>query len=327
MRKILLPILFISLGAFFYSCDDSGVNPPTVPAGTITIVLKNMKPLNTAVDGFYRFWLIAADSSLGGVFNKDMGKFNVRDDGGLVDSAGNSASFTLGADSLVLPFIKYAMITAEPPGSIGNPFQTVLLACPMTYYVDSISGALKLNDTVALGSIGTVLQTIDVGLYILNVTTNPGLGCRRGLWFCDTLGTPLLPAGISLRNNMGWTYEAWLVNNVTNTFYPIGRFFRRDTLDFDGAGPCSGPLQPRFNVPGQEWTIDGCSDLTNIGDGNFGVFVTLTPSSRNAATPYPLKVFEQALIDHTLGCGQLDNVFSKRYVLPYGRIRIARVRI
>ena len=133
---------------------------------------------------------------------------------------------------------------------------------------------------------------------------------------------------LNLSEGMGWYYKLWVINNLTNTFYPAGNFLSVNAPDSDGAGPCSGPGSG-LNAPGQDF-IQADSVCPNIGslyDGNHGVFITLEPMTRTSyANPFFLRIYDQNLIANALGCFRADNLFKQYFRMPYARIRISRSR-
>jgi hypothetical protein len=325
IRKRFLLIILLFTGLIYFSCDDSGVQPPSLTPGIITLTQTSFKPLDTGVDGLYQLWLFVTDS-LGSRY-KSVGKFNVLANGNIVDASGQPVSFSLGADTANLPAIKSALITIEAPGQNNTfPGSTHMLAGPITLYTDSLSGSLVIGDTNALGATGTFLQGSLGAHYLLHVTTQAGLDCHKGLWYADTLANPLLPAEMNLAAGGGWIYESWVVNNATNEYISMGRFLVNNAPDNDGAGPCRGPDPAIFNTPGQEWVIDSCSSISRLNDGNHGVFITLEPSFRTGTTPFFLKVYIQGLISTTLSCFTYDNIFGLGGTFPKAKIKITRRR-
>src|SRR5437667_906858 len=119
MRRLryffLLPTISIAV-TYYYSCDDTGVNPNAFRQGQINITLTNFRTLNTSFDGSYQLW-IAFDTSA--VFLRNVGSFNISPTGQIVDLSGNPASFQLYADTIYASYASYCFISVGT--DIGNP--------------------------------------------------------------------------------------------------------------------------------------------------------------------------------------------------------------
>lgn len=328
-RKSLLVFVLLISGIMYYSCDDSGTLPPSgVNSGKITFNDLNFKPLDQGNDGLYQLWLYINDSL--GYHYKSLGKFNVLDNGNIVDPSGQALTFGLGADTNNLAGIKYALVTIEAPGQNNTfPGPAHLIAGPVSIYLDSLGCLLTAGDTLALGSVGTFLQSFQSAHYMLNITTQTGINCRRGLWFCDASGIPSLSPEMNLTPSSGWVYEGWVEDNDLHTFYSTGRFYTHNMLDADGAGSCAGTIPTTYNAPGQEWAVDSCSTITTLTTGHHGVFISIEPAHRTSTSPFFIKVYEQNLISTSLDCGRLDNIFGMGPLgrqLPKARMKIIRSR-
>ena len=329
MKKVILVSLIC---VFFYivGCDDSGVTPVPTATGRVSLTQTNLKPLDQNTDGIYQLWL-KFDS--GAPTWVSLGRFNINGTGGIVSESGGTVNFDLGVDTGRFLKLSIAVISIEAPG-MNNPFpnSTHILASVLTasnFLIDSVVAKLTMSDPNALGAAGRVVtESYGVGLYYLQTPSNSNASCNKGLWLCDTSGVPSMTDTLNLSEGMGWYYKLWVINNLTNTFYPAGNFLSVNAPDSDGAGPCSGPGSG-LNAPGQDF-IQADSVCPNIGslyDGNHGVFITLEPMTRTSyANPFFLRIYDQNLIANALGCFRADNLFKQYFRMPYARIRISRSR-
>ena len=322
-------ILFVLLFAILYNgCDDAGVLPKNLPKGRITLTPLNLKPLDQNVDGWYRLW-VGIDSG-GSRIWYSCGEFNISSSGTIVDLSGNSITFQFNDDTNSLAFATRAMVTIETQHNVFPSAQR-LISTVLTSHFDSLSGNMDISGDLALGTVGTKLISGASGHYMVRTPSDSNRSCSKGLWFCDTMNVPSLPAGLTLPDSGGWVYEGWAVNHASNTYYPMGKFRNPYAADFDGAGPCSGH-NPGYTAPGQDWIADsnGCPNPPlNILSGNFGVFISLEPSnevpgSQADNSPFFFRIFQQNTIDHSLGCGQSDNLFNLSItgLFPSSLIRI-----
>lgn len=319
-------LLFLSL-VIYFGCDDSGILPSVVPAGRITLTPSNLKPLDLNTDGFYKLW-IGLDSAGNRVWYS-AGEFNVNASGSPIDLSGNTMQFVYSGDTSQLYLATRALITIEKQHNIFPSAQR-LISGNLTSIFDSISCVMNVAGDEAFGNVGARLMLGISGLYILNSPTTNNANCFQGIWFCNSAGVPSLPDSIALPGGGGWTYEAWAIDNSTNQFYPMGKFFDPRGPDADVSGICAGP-NPGFNVPGQDWIQLGGNcppQALVLNSGNFGVFVTIEPSneapgSASDNSPFFVRIFNQHIIDASIGCGQQDNIFNQNNVFPTARVRIA----
>jgi hypothetical protein len=290
----------------------------------------NLKPLDQNTDGIYQLWL-KFDS--GAPTWVSLGRFNINGTGGIVSESGGTVNFDLGVDTGRFLKLSLAVISIEAPG-MNNPFpnNTHLLASVLTasnFLIDSVVAKLTMSDPNALGNAGKVVtESYGRGLYYLQTPTNANASCDKGIWLSDTSGVPTMTDSLNLSEGMGWFYKMWVINNLTNTTYPIGNFLAVNAPDSDGAGPCSGPGSG-LNTPGQDFIQTGppCQDIVSLSDGNHGVFLTLEPMTRTShAAPFYLRIYDQNLIANSLGCFREDNLFKQYFRMPSARIRISRSR-
>ena len=165
---------------------------------------------------------------------------------------------------------------------------------------------------------------------MLNSPTTNNANCSQGIWFCDTSSSPTLPDSLTLPSSGGWIYQGWVVDRSINQYYSMGKFFNPHFRDLDTSGACAGP-NPGYNAPGQDWIQTGGNcppQAINLKSGNWAVFVSLEPSNEGSGsaadnTPFFFRLFLQNTIDQTIGCGQLDNLFSQFLLYPSATIRIA----
>jgi|GEM_PF-1431012 len=323
-------LLILLLGTIYYSCDDSGITPPNLPTGNVTFTEVNLKPLNQADDGIFQLWAYfdsAAPSWL------SLGRFNISSNGGLVSESGGSMSFSFGGDTLRMSKLTILMVSIEAPGA-NNPFPGPchLIAASLTssnFYLDSISANLTLPDGNALGTPGSVL-TADTGngfFYVASPSTN-NANCSQGMWLCNSAGNNNFSHSLDLVAPYdGWIYKLWVLNNLTNTYSLCGSFSSFYGPDNDSAGPCRGAIDTFYNAPGQDFIQSGagCTSIVNLNDGNHGTFISIEPKTRtDNSKPFFITPYTQPII--TGGCDM--HQLTKKYAsgLPYGRVRISRVR-
>lgn len=328
MKKILL-FVSISILLMLYSCDDSGVTPVHNP-GLITMSITGLKTIDRNFIGLYHAW-VYFDTLTPIIVN--IGKFNADATGNMVDTGGNPMVFLLGADTDRVDRVKFCLITIEPPGAPGNiPTGPKLLADSFVVNgTNMTAGNLRINHSNALGSVGRQLKDNTMNCYyMLHTTTTNSGSCFLGIWFCDTLNNSKIISSLTLSPSDNWIYEGWVIHNPTATLYSTGRFLGGGALDGDKAGPCAGPdtLIYSYSNPGQEWIQGGtCNNppIPNLSNGNYGVFITMQPAYLPPGSPpFYLKIYQQTLIDVTLGCRRNDNIFNNRGVIPSGSISIGR---
>lgn len=311
----------------FYSCDDAGQGPNLIPKGQISLTHLNLKTLDPNVDGLYTLWL-SIDSS-GTLIWYSLGQFNINAYSQIVDAQGNIMVFEFPGDTNMLDNSKIATVTVGNSGPLG----TVLVSNAVTVNSDSVTGSLWMAHADAFGDVGSRIigngYPVAHAYYHLSSPTTNNVQCLQGLWFSDTLGNNLFSDGLVLPIGNGWVYEGWLNDESTNSFYSTGRFYDPYNADLDGAGQCAGSSGPPYNRPGQDWITSGtgCPNITNISNGNYGVFISVEPeneSPQGLAVPFFLKIFYQNNIAASLGCIRVDNVFNMSVTggMPRCKLRI-----
>jgi hypothetical protein len=325
----ILPLIVTAL-MYFYSCDDAGVNQNLFHQGVVSFSVVNLKTLNSSVDGVYELWIVFDTTN--GTYFRNMGSFNIGPSGEILDLTGNNKEFILDADTLLTNNAQYCFITIA---GNGNPDMPRLIAGSFTHYEDSVTSNLVMNDPNAVGLAMEPVVNGSIVQYILNQPTDNNNNCKSGIWFCDTLGSSTFPNGMALNSNTSrWVYEGWIADtsNPSNPIYrSTGRFYDPYSTDMDGAGPCAGIGTP-YTKPGQDWVTsgNGCPGAINLATGYYQVFVTIEPAIEGGsalANPFFLKIYLQSRIDHTLGCGRLDNVFGAANTwgtIPRGHIHITK---
>ncbi len=333
-------VILVTVGSvIYYGCDDAGIIPTPHPSGNITLKPSNLKPLNQGVDGWYHLWIALDTASQREWFSA--GAFNISSGGTLVDLSGAPTTLRFTGDTNRLTQSAHALITIEKdivfaPGSLR------LISGPLSIASDSIYGSMKMSGLEAFDSMGVRLIGDDnncpttspnnyaTGYYILQSPTTSNADCLKGLWFSDISGNSGFTPGLNVPIALGWTYEAWVVQNSTQTFHSLGRFTSFNQADSDGPGSCPGasPVDPFNSVPGQEYAA-GCSNNSNLNNGDYGVFITIEPineSGTSLNSPFPVKLFSREVIQSSLNCGVLDWYFrslSKDCLMPYALVKIA----
>jgi len=320
-----LAILVISGSVLYYGCDDAGQLPKQETAGQVKLTQNVKLPtLDPATDGYYNLFVILADS-LGNIRPSHLGRFNVLTSGDLVDINGNPLTLTMNPnDTIDLARALYSVISIDI-GVVTVPGLTRIVAGPITVYPDSVTAALRINDTGAVGSAMTAALGPNSIFYIVNAPTGTLGDCGKGLWFCDENGVLSWPAGSGLTPGRGWLYHGYVRNKVSGEIYSTGTFYDPDNFDSDGAGSCADTLGTAYSKPGQDWVKTGCSTVGNILDGNHETFVTLEPEFRSGSLPpFVLKLYYQNVIVSGLNCNRHDNMFTQRQNIPNVNLRVTR---
>jgi len=169
------------------------------------------------------------------------GRFNITASGQIIGENGDSVTLKFTGDTNRLNLSAHALVTLEKDND-GAPSPYRIMSGPLTISSDSIYGGLNMAGAEALGNVGTVLGASGPpyasGDYILNSPTTNNTECLKGLWFCDNTGTSHFTPGLTIGG--GWKYQAWVVNNQTQTFYSLGRFNNFNVPDEDGGWSMSG---------------------------------------------------------------------------------------
>ncbi len=327
-----LTVLFIFSLITLQSCDDSGVIPSNIPMGTITLRQKNLKHIESNIDGIFELWLRLDTAGI--ITNYSLGRFNINSNGEITDTSGGPVQFRFQGDTNKLYQSKLAFITVEPPGDFNSePSTSVLLSGETAIVFDSIYANLTISGSAALGSVGQQLLTGEHTSYMLNTPTSSSGNCTRGVWFCDTLGNSFFPGGLQLFGQ-GWVYEGWIKDKSdpgNPVYYSTGRFTNPYDVDFDGAGPCAGSLTP-YSKPGQDWVILNCPlgkpEIINLSSYNYEILITLEPSFEQSSstaygTPFFVNLFKQPVIFPQSGCKRRDYVLNQYTTFPSAGIKIS----
>ena len=329
--KFTLFIILVIFAYIFNSCDDSGIQHSILPRGIIGLRHKNLKHIDPYQDGIFELWL--RTDSLGNIKNYSLGRFNINSVGEITDTSGGQVAFKFNGDTNSLSYTSVTFVTMEPPGDYNNePSQSILLSGQANFSLDSIYSTMKISGNIALGNTGTELYKGEVAGYVIQTPSSGNENCKKGLWFCDTMGAALFPPDIQIYSP-GWVYEGWLIDKSdpeNPVYYSTGKFNNPYGADFDGAGECAGPLTP-FSKPGQDWIAPDCPEgkpqIVNIYNGNYATIITLEPSYENQGIasyykPNFITVYFQMLISSTLGCRRKDNIFNNRNSFPEASVRI-----
>lgn len=325
--KILLIVLSFIGTLAYYSCDDSGVEPNNVLKGQVRFLQSFLKPLPD-LDGlqyYYELWLRI--DSLGSIYYS-LGKFDVTEDGRMLElSTGEPIVFRFQnqADTTKLDSAAHVILTVEIGQGSGAPSNRRLLSGDVTIRSDSIVSSMTLGGSEALGSVGMTLLTDYSGNYILDAPTSNPSDCKKGVWFCDSLGSPFLPLGINMPVGLGWKYEGWLedrTNPNDTIYYTTGKFRNVNQQDEDLEGPCKGPGNSNYQAPGQDWIQTGgnCPAFSTLTTGKFGVFITIEPAdetgTQGVASPFVFKMYYQPLTHVTVSCKREDYLFNQYPTFP-----------
>jgi hypothetical protein len=268
------------------------------------------------------------------------GAFNINSSGGIVDLSGNPVSFEFTGDTTRLTQAAHSLITIEK-SQVFAPGPLRLISGNLGFSGDSIYGVMKMSGGEAFSTLGITILGNDencpsippencaTGSYILQSPTTTNFSCLTGLWFANTSGNSSFTPGLNMPGGFGWVYEAWVVENSSQTYRSLGRFTSFTRADSDTSGPCPGPnpVTPFNNVPGQEF-VTGCPFGPNLNNGNYGVFITIEPVNESGTalnTPFPIRLFKRDVIQSSLNCGVPDVFFramARDCLLPYARIKI-----
>jgi hypothetical protein len=332
--KSIILLLAILLSLIYLACDDSGVGPSTIPAGTISLRQSNFKQLNNSVEGFYQLWLRL--DTAGMIFDYSLGKFNIGGSGEITNTNGGAMEFVFSGDTNKLHQATVAYITLEPPNdSNPAPSSSILVSGPTTVSVDSVYATMTIGGGLALGSAGQQLLNGANAGFSFAAPTAGYSHCWEGIWFCDTTSShnTFFPSGIRLFSG-GWYYQGWVVDNSNPgdpVYYSTGRFTNPYGPDFDGAGPCAGTFPP-YQKPGQDWILSVCPSgtprISETNKANYGVFITIEPSFEQSGSqafqkPF-LKIYDIPYIQPWVHCGTSAYLISQRGAFPSARVRITR---
>ena len=183
------------------------------------------------------------------------GKFNVNDDGGLVDLSGRviaNGEFVAGTD---LSDAAVIAITIEPAGDTDS------VPSGAKYLAGSVSDGsadVTVGHSAALGD----SLTGAAGTYILATPTDDDdTNETSGIWYID-LSSGLAGPGLQLPAlPPAWEYEGWVIFDGTPV--STGRF--TDVAAADSGNPFSGPL-PGKPFPGEDFLRNAPAELTFPAD-------------------------------------------------------------
>ena len=239
---------------------------------TLTLSLSGVDKL---ANGYhYEGWAIIDGSPV------STGKFNVLENGALVDLDGDVVRHGAFDTDEDLTRATASVLTIEPPGDTDTiPSQTHNLAGSLS----NLSASLTVGHAAALGNSFAGAS----GKYILATPTNgDDTNENSGIWFLDLssgspaqgLQLPTLPAG--------WVYEGWTVINGTPV--TTGRF--TDPAAADQAAPFSGP-QPGPPFPGEDFLINapaGAGSFPTDLSGATAV-ISIEPEPDDSGAPFTYK--------------------------------------
>lgn len=250
-------LLFVFLLPIMAGCDSSSSAELVAPKVRLTLELDGLTPLQ---EGFkYQAWVRDGFSDIPGE------PFNVRENGSLVDVAGQSIS-----SAFIFPVditnASVVFITVEDKGDSDDvPSGTVVMAGD----VSSFQATLSPSHSLALG---TSLED-ESGSFML-MTPSDGLGANEtsGIWFATGPRTSL-SAGLNLPALPdGWMYEGWV--ETSQGRISTGAF--RDSDRLDSAQPYSQPDWPLF--PGEDFLENAPSGFSFPTDlGGATVVITVEP--------------------------------------------------
>ncbi len=272
--------------------------PTAMPASTIQeTVAYNFAGVMPLANGYhYEGWAIIEGEAV------STGKFNVNDNGELVDLSEAviaSAEFTTGTD---LGGAAAVAVTIEPPGDTDSTPSGVKYLAGDVQGSTSLSADLTVSHTAALGDDFTGAS----GAFILATPTDDDDSNETsGIWFIDLsagdpgpgLQLPGLPASFE--------YEGWVIFDGM----PVSTGKFSDVAAADSGNPYSGP-NPGKPFPGEDFLQNAPDGLTFPTDirGN-GVAISIEPVPDDSPGPFALKPLiggipgdAEALVNH-----QLDN--------------------
>ena len=238
---------------------------------TLTLSFSGIEPLVN--DYHYEGWAIIDDSPV------STGKFNVDDNGNLVDLAGKvikNGEFDTGTD---LTNASAIVLTIKPSGDTDT-------VPTSTHYLSG--GVLDLAADLTVGhgaSLGDSFANAS-GKYILATPSNgQDNNETSSIWFIDlSSGSPR--QGLQLPTLPdGWEYEGWAV--IEGVPVTTGRFTDAGAPDL--SAPFTGPgSTPPF--PGEDFLQDAPSGLafpTDIRGGK--AVISIEPEPDDSGAPFTLK--------------------------------------
>ena len=238
---------------------------------TLALSLSGIRPL---ANGYhYEGWAIIDGSPV------STGKFNVNDDGDLVDLSGGviaNGEFAAGTD---LSDAAVIAITVEPAGDTDSvPSGAKYLAGD----VSDLSADVTAGHSAALGDDFTGAS----GTYILATPTDDDdANETSGIWYIDLSSGAGMP-GLQLPAlPPAWEYEGWVIFDGTPV--STGRF--TDVAAADSGNPFSGP-NPGKPFPGEDFLGNAPAGLTFPADiRGMGAAISIEPVDDDSPAPFVLK--------------------------------------
>lgn len=293
MKIRFLPVL-IFLGVFIFSgCSgNSNVNPEPQGKDLVAEVALKLTNLKKITNGHYEGWLLADGQTT------SFGKFNLNEDGKIIDLAGNviedgkfDVQYHASQEaSRVLVTVEDAddnndqrSTTVVLEGNISPLNQSDLYFA--AYDTESMSGAYELRTYSA---------------------ENNDIMAANGLWFStvdeEKKRRPLLDMPDS---KQGWIYEAWIQRG--DSFLSLGKFGSVMSSDMGKKFARDGAVLPSF--PGEDLLVgkdefSGINMPFKVNEKPGRVFVTLEPFSDRAIDlsgqgPYSIVLLEAQISPRT----------------------------
>ena len=274
VRNVLFTMSLALIGALASGCGTSGDSSDSASEAQPTALALDASALTPLANDFhYEGWILVGGEAL------TTGKFNVTEEGVIIDLAGEvipDGLFEVGVD---LSDATDVILTIEPAGDTDTiPSET--------HYV---AGALEEGSahlTVASGAaLGDDFLTAN-GTYILATPTDGAdTNERSGVWFVDISGDPIAASLDLPELPAGWEYEGWAV--IDGQPVTTGRFTARDMADsFNGFS--GDEMAPPF--PGEDFLInapEGALFPTELAEGK--VVISIEPSPDDSPAPFLLK--------------------------------------
>lgn len=262
IHSFIFLLMFAGIVAACSTSSDSDTD-------SLTLTFSGLEPLQ---NGFhYEGWVLINGNAI------TTGKFNVNDNGEIVDLSGSAipnGEFDVDAD---LASASVFILTIEPGGDTDDiPAVTHHLAGGIT----NGTASLSMMHNASLGS--DFMNA--VGEYILATPSDGGDSNElSGIWFLNpdagtsTLSLPDLPNG--------WVYEGWAVADGT----PLSTGTFTSVEGADNAAPFSGN-EPTPPFPGEDFLMNAPSGLTFPLDLSGGtVVISVEPSPDDSPAPFALK--------------------------------------
>jgi hypothetical protein len=329
LRFPLIVITIITLPLLLNSCGDGGVSETPKVTG---LTVSGLPTLITTTDGYYEAWVSVEEAAgdHGDAAYRTLGKFNVRNDGVLIDPNGNN--FSPDAGGIDLNKIEDALISIEPTGDADTILNgTKFLGAAKSVENGVLVFRLSMSYSHILGNIANNLPNA-TAKYILAAptdTTNDPESYKRGVWFTiDTLGQA---AGLTvgqISDTLDWKYQAWVFDGRDTVAwrYDMGKF--NGPNDPDNFQQCQVVL-PSWNKPGQDWTRPGCPgngvpDITDLTtDNRYILVVTLEPKieTQGLGRPFQLVLFHGRIPAGTL-YGEVKQI-NNTVKLPTAELRLS----